>query len=226
MNVTEILSRVSLFQSMSQEELEFVASRCRRRVFHPGDTVFFAGDPGHQVYFISSGRVKIHLTRDDGEETVYSICTEGDFFGEMSLIDGQPRSADATCIEESELAFLTRDDFFACMDRFPSLARKVLEVQSIRLRNTDRQLEMLTSLDVYGRVAAQLLELARLHGVTTDRGPEIRLGLTQQNIAAMVGASRESVNKVLNSYKSSGLLEMDRGRITLLQPDELRKRCI
>jgi CRP-like cAMP-binding protein len=224
MNIPDILSRVSLFQDLSPEELVQVASKCRRRVFQPGDTVFFAGDPGHQIYFISSGKIKIHLLRDDGEETVYSIFSEGDFFGEMSLIDGQPRSADATCIDQTELAFLTRDDFFACMDRFPKLARRVLEVQSARLRSTDRQLEMIASLDVYGRVAAQLLELARQHGVETDRGPEIRLGLTQQNIAAMVGASRESVNKVLNSFKNDGMIDMDRGRITLLKTEELRKR--
>jgi CRP-like cAMP-binding protein len=224
MNLLEILTLNSLFSSLAKDELEYIASKCRRRVMQPGDTVFFAGDPGHQIYFIGSGRVKIHLLRDDGEETVYSLISAGEFFGEMSLIDGQPRSADATCIEQTELAFLTSDDFFDCLERFPKLARKVLEVQSARLRNTDRQLEWIASLDVYGRVAAQLLELSKQHGVATDRGSEIRLGLTQQNIAAMVGASRESVNKVLNSFKSDGIIDMDRGKITLLKINELRKR--
>jgi CRP/FNR family cyclic AMP-dependent transcriptional regulator len=224
MTIPEILEKISLFQDFTPEEIQFIASRCRRRAYQPGDTVFFAGDPGHQVFFIGSGKIKIHLTRDDGEETVYTIVSAGDFFGEMALIDGQPRSADATCTEKSELAFLMRDEFFECIERFPPLSRKVLQVQSQRLRDTDRQLEMMTSLDVYGRVAAQLLELARLHGSETGKGTSIDLLLTQQDLAAMIGASRESVNKVLNSFKSRGFLQMTRGHITLLNLEELRKR--
>jgi len=224
MTIPEILSQIALFEEFTPEELEFVAGRCRRRAYQPGDTVFFAGDPGHQVFFIGSGKVKIHLLRDDGEETVYTIVSAGDFFGEMAIIDGKPRSADATCTEKSELAFLMRDDFFECMERFPKLSRRVLQVQSQRLRDTDRQLEMMTSLDVYGRVAAQLLELARLHGAETGKGTDIQLNLTQQDLAAMVGASRESVNKVLNAFKSRGFIQMSRGHMTLLNLEELRKR--
>ena len=225
MTVSEILASVPLFTSLGPEELASLAGLCRRRTYQAGDTVFFAGDPGHLVYFIGAGKVKIHVIRDDGEETVYSIVSGGEFFGEMSLIDGQPRSADATCIEPTELASLPGDEFLRCMERFPDLSRRVMAVQSARLRSTDRQLEVLASLDVYGRVAAQLLELARQHGSPAEGGTEIRLGLTQQNLADMIGASRESVNKALNRFKSRGFIAMDRGRITLLDEEELRKRA-
>jgi CRP/FNR family cyclic AMP-dependent transcriptional regulator len=225
MKAIDMLSRMALFEDFGLEDLEYIAERCQTRSYRSGESIFYAGDPGHQIYFIGSGKVKIHLERDEGEETVYSIASKGEFFGEMSLLDGQPRSADATCIEESELAYLTGEGLQECLARYPILLRRVMEVMSRRLRTADRQLEMIAALDVYGRVAAQLLELARLHGHPVERGSEIRLSLTQQTLAAMVGASRESVNKVINSYKSRGYIEMDRERIILLDEVELRKRC-
>lgn len=225
MTVEEILSRITIFQDLPLQEIKEIAKRARRRVFSQGDPVFFSGDPGHCVYFIGSGKVKIHTTREDGEETVIGILSDGEFFGELSVLDGQPRSADVTCLEPTEIAVLDREEFLSILDRYPSLSRKVLIAQAARLRATDRMLDYIASLDVYGRVAAQLMELAQRYGRQTPNGIELDLRITQQDLAGMVGASRESVNKVLNHYRNRGIVSFERGRITILKPTELKRRA-
>ncbi len=225
MDVLEIISQVPLFSDLPPEELNRLAGRGERRAYAAGEVVFYAGDLGHRLYFVGSGSVKIHLDREDGEETVFAIIPAGDLFGEMSLLDGQPRSADATCCEPTELAWLDANTLRDCLDRYPHFNRRILERVSRRLREADRQVEVVTALDVYGRVAAQLLDLARAHGVPAAQGTEIRLGLTQQTLAAMVGSSRESVNKAISAFRKRGFIEMDRERILLLNEEELRKRA-
>ena len=224
MTAAEILSRIALFRGLSPEEVAEVAQRCRHRVCAPGDRVFFAGDMGHHVYFVGSGRIKIHLTDVAGEDLYYGYVSPGEFFGELSVIDGEPRSANATCVEEAEIASLNRDPFFECLARFPAMNRCLMESLSRRLRNTDPQLEMISVMDVYGRVARQLLELARLHGVVTERGPEIRLDLSPADLALLAGASPDSVAWVLSYFESRGYITREGSRLTLIHTSALEKR--
>ena len=224
MTAAEILSRIPLFGDLAPEELEWVAGRGRLRTYGPGEKVFFAGDLGHHVFFVGSGSVKMHLDTDGRDDLFYCMVSPGEFFGEMSLLDGEPRFATATCTETAEIAFLNRDNFFEALGRFPALNRRFLGILARRLRNADDRLEMTTVMDVYGRVASQLLELARLHGVQTDRGAEIRLHLEVPDLALLVGASPESVGWVLNNYESRGYIHRDGYKIVLLDPEGLAKR--
>lgn len=226
MTIAEILAQVSLFTSLPPEDLDWVASRCRHRACAPGDRIYFAGDRGHHLYFLGSGKVKIHHSGETGADQVYCHVSPGEFFGEMSVIDGEPRTASATCAEVGEIASLNREGFFECLNRFPDVNRRLLETMCRRLRNVDPHLELMATQDVYGRVAKQLLELARIHGVETERGPEIRLHLAQEDLADLVGVSPESIGWVMSYYEHCGYLLRTDSRILIIQPDALLKRAI
>src|SRR2546426_4179318 len=218
------LKQVPLFADLADEDLRELIAVAKRRIFRNGEVIFHREDPGQVLYVIKEGKVKISLISPEGQEISLVVFGKGECFGEFAILDGLPRSADAVALERVECYTLQRSDFHNAIMKNPKIAIQVLEVLSRRLRKTDDKVEDLVVLDVYGRVAKKLLDLAHEHGVEVENGTRIDMRLTQQDLASMVGASRESVNKVLGYFTDKGYISADKHKITLHRINELKQR--
>lgn len=218
------LRQVSFFAELAEEDIAQLMSAAKRRTFRSGEVIFHRDDPGQVLYMIKEGKVKICIISPDGQEISLAVLGKGEYFGEFTLLDSLPRSADAIALERAECYTLQRADFHNAIMKNPKIAIKVMEALTRRLRNTDQMVEDLIFLDVYGRVAKKLLELAEAHGVKTEQGVLIDVRLTQQELASMVGASRESVNKVMGYFTEKDFISTDKHRITLHRIADLKRR--
>ncbi|MBI5495434.1 MAG: Crp/Fnr family transcriptional regulator [Deltaproteobacteria bacterium] len=216
-NHRELLRKVSIFAALSDKELDVLAAGTVERSFEKDALIVGAEDPGDALFIIGAGKVKVVLYGESGREVILSVLKEGDFFGEMSLLDNQPRSANVRAIEPTRALVLSRDAFHQVLRGGPQMAIPILAELSRRLRRADESIGNLALLDVYGRVARFLLDLGKHDGVQREDGLEIRERPTQQHIAAMVGTSRETVSRALNEFQRRGLIEMD-GKYILLKP--------
>jgi CRP/FNR family cyclic AMP-dependent transcriptional regulator len=221
---TTYFKQVSFFTDLPEEEIQALSSATKRRTFRSGEVIFHRDDPGQVLYMIKEGKVKICIISPDGQEVSLAVLGKGEYFGEFALLDGLPRSTDAVALEKVECYTLQRSDFLNAIQKNPKIAILVLEALSKRLRATDNMVEDLIFLDVYGRVAKKLLELADTHGVKTEEGVVIDVRLTQQELASMVGASRESVNKVLGYFTEKKFISTDKHRITIHRVNDLKRR--
>ena len=221
------LSGASLFLGLSREELTRLAPSVHRRTFAGGASVVVAGQPGEAVYVVLEGSVKASVVRPDGTEVILAVLGPGEVVGEMSPADSLGRSADVVTMEETTLLWMDRAAFRAGIEEVPKFARNLAEVLSRRLRLTNAHLISLASLDVPGRVASQLLALAREYGEETPEGAtRIPIRLTQSDLAALVGASRVRVNQALGYYKKRNLLSVGKdGRITVHDEPALARRA-
>jgi CRP/FNR family cyclic AMP-dependent transcriptional regulator len=183
--------------------------------------------PGEAVYIILHGTVKIHVEQGDGRDVILSILGAGDLLGEMSLIDSVGRSASALTLESSLMLWMDKQAFNHLLDEFPPVARNLVRILSARVRLSDQLIQALATLDVYGRVARQLLAFAERYGrPTADGETRIPIALTQGDIADLVGASRKRVNQVMVAFKSQGLIGADaEGHIILYDSKGLARYC-
>jgi CRP/FNR family cyclic AMP-dependent transcriptional regulator len=216
--------QVSLFANLPDEDLRALMAVARKRTFRAGEVIFHREDVGQVLYVLKEGKVNICLMSPEGQAISLVVLGKGDFFGELAILDGLPRSTDAIALERVECYTIQRSDIRNAIMKSPKLAIQVLEILCWRLRKTDDKVEDLVVLDVYGRVAKKLLDLAQEHGVNTEDGTRIDLRLTQQDLASMVGASRESVNKVLGYFTDKGYISSDKHKITLHRLNELKQR--
>ena len=220
------LSKLTLFRGAPVRELERLAPLLHERVFPAGSTVIAADQPGEAVYVISSGSAKVHLIRPDGAEVILAVLGPGEVVGEMSLADSLGHSADVATLEESVLLWMDRSAFRASLQETPTLARNLAEVLSRRLRLTNAHLLALATLDVSGRVASQILALAKEYGERTQEGTRIPMRLTQSDLAALAGASRVRVNQALRYFRKRGLISIDKeGLLTVRDEDALARRA-
>ena len=218
------LKQVPLFAGLADEDIRGLMALAKRRTFRNGEVIFHREDPGQVLYVIKEGKVKISLISPDGQEISLVVFGKGECFGEFAILDGLPRSADAVALEKVECYTLQRSDFHNAIMKNPKIAIQIIEVLTRRLRSTDQMVEDLIFLDVYGRVAKKLLELADTHGTKVDDGTRIDVRLTQQEIASMVGASRESVNKVMGYFTDKNFISTDKHKITLHRISDLERR--
>ena len=218
------LKQVPLFAGLEDEDVRELMSVAKRRTFRSGEVIFHREDPGQVLYVIKEGKVKISLISPDGQEISLVVFGKGECFGEFAILDGLPRSADAIAMEKVECYTLQRSDFHKAIMKDPKIAIQVMEVLSKRLRSTDQMVEDLIFLDVYGRVAKKLLELADTHGTKVENGIRIDVRLTQQELASMVGSSRESVNKVMGYFTDKNFISTDKHKITLHRIADLKRR--
>ncbi|MCX6023739.1 MAG: Crp/Fnr family transcriptional regulator [Chloroflexi bacterium] len=224
MQPESLLRRIPLFDALSEEALQELGSRVRRRRFRNGDVIFHKDDPGSTLYLLESGQVKVYVPTEDGKDIILAMLMPGQFFGELSLLDNKPRSATAAATEETVTLILERDDLFAFLRENPDIALRLLEVIAARLRQTDSLLEDIAFLDIDGRLAKRLLDLSKTFGQASETGTTIELRLTQEELAAMIGATRESVAKRLGYYRRRGFITIENHRITILRPQELARR--
>ncbi len=216
MSATDVLRKVPLFSDLSEAELSRFAEVTREREYPKNSVILFEDDPGDALYIVSSGQVKVVLIGEDGREVILSFLGDGDFFGEMALIDDEPRSAHVIAMRDSHLLVLRRDDFQAQLVAQPKIGLKLLRVLVQRLRRADEKIGGLVLLDVNGRVARLLLDMADEGG-----GPKVTRRLTHHTIAQMIGSSRETVSRAMRELVDRGLIEVTRREISIRNRDGL-----
>jgi CRP/FNR family cyclic AMP-dependent transcriptional regulator len=210
MSLIPALRRVPLFAELSDEEIERVADLARERAYPKGSVILFEDDPGDALYVVATGSVKVVLIGEDGREVILSVLKEGDFFGEMALIDDEPRSAHVIAMEDSNLLVLRREDFQHRLREAPGMAVGLLHALSRRLREADDKIGGLVLQDVNGRVATLLLRMA-----DENDGVHITRRLTHHTIAQMVGSSRETVSRTMRELAERNLIEVTRTAVTI-----------
>ena len=222
-----LLADIRLFDGLTPAQLDWVATRTHRRVFPAGSNVMTIEQPGEAVYIILHGTVKIHVEPGDGRDVILSILGSGELLGEMSLIDSVGRSASVVTLENSLMLWMDKQTFNYLLDEFPPVARNLVRILSARVRLSDQLIQSLATLDVYGRVARQLLAFAERYGrLTADGEVRIPIALTQGDISDLVGASRKRVNQVMVAFKGQGLIGMDAdGHIILYDSSGLAMYC-
>lgn len=208
---TAVLRTVPLFSSFPDEQLRTLAMVVTRRSATRGSIIMAAGDPTESLYIILAGRLKVMMSDAEGKEVILSLLGAGEIFGEMGLIDDAPRSASVVAIEPCELLVITRRDFKKCMAENSEMAMAVMRGLVRRLREADRKIGSLALLDVYGRVARLLLDMAE----TVDGQKMVTKRLPKQDIAKMIGASREMVSRVMKDLQTGGYIEMRGSSIVL-----------
>ncbi len=215
--------QVPLFAGMEDAELERLVGDLKRRSFAADQTIFYQGDPGNVAYIIESGQVRIYLHGEEGQEVSVIIYGPGDIFGEMSLLDRQPRSATAIAMEDTVLLAISADDFYRHLRQSHQLALNLMLALSTRLRETTESVESLATLDVNRRLIKKLLQLAQRQGVPDKDGIRIRGRLPQQSLASLIGASRESANRALRALTRQGMVQVRNGRIVIRKLYELER---
>ena len=219
----DFLKHMSLFAGITDTELKSLAKDFVPNRFRQGETIFHQGDPGQVLYLIQSGQVRIFVMGDEGQETSVILYGPGDIFGELAVIEGLPRSASAVAMEDTIVLTLSRDLFREQMRRSPQLAFNFMKALSVRVRYSTQQVGSLAVLDVPGRLARKLLELAQQHGSVEPEGVRINTALTQSDLASLIGTTRESINKTLGTFRRQGLVLTKQGHIMIVDPDALRE---
>ena len=221
------LRGVHLFQSLNPHDSEHLAASLKHRSLKKGEALFRKGDEGTSLYIVKSGSVKIVLPSDMGDEVTPAILSEGDVFGEMALLDGMPRSADVVALESSELLALNQKDFLAFLKGNETAIQSILSFLSMQLRKTDDLLEDAHFLNISTRLARRLVELSKKYGHQKEEGGPIQidLRLTQNDLASIVGATRESINKELRILREKGLVSTEENIIHILNMEQLERRA-
>lgn len=204
------LADMELFQGLTDDDLRKLGELLGRKLFQAGTLLMTTEQVGEAVYVIADGSVKIYLSREDGGEIILAILGSGQTVGEMSLVDSAGRSANVVTMEPCTLLWMDRASFRRCLKTMPGLSYNLIQLLSGRLRLANEQIQALSSLDVAGRVARQLLAFANQYGRPRPNDVLwIPLRLTQRDIAALVGTSRERVNRVMVSFKARGYVSVD-----------------
>ena len=209
-SATDVLQRVPLFSQLAAPDLQRVVEVARDRSYPKNSVILFEDDPGDALYVVAKGQVKVVLIGEDGREVILSVLGEGEFFGEMALIDDEPRSAHVIAMEDSMLLVLRREDFQGILEHSAGIALALLRELSRRLRRVDEKVGSLVLLDVHGRVAQLLLDLAD----ETD-GQRITRRLTHHTIAQMIGSSRETVSRTMRELVDKGMIDVSRKDILI-----------
>ena len=225
MDVIQLLAKTAIFEGITAAELEALRPAVRLRTFAKDTHLFREGDPGSHLHLVVRGQVKILRVGAGGSEIVFAVVGPGEVFGELSLFepDGE-RSADAVALEPTECALLARDPVIAFLLAHPALLLRVISSLIGYIQRKDQAVSEVAFLDIPGRVARRLLDLAASRGERLAEGVVIRIPLSQRTLAGMVGASRENVNRALHRFVELGYISQARGSITVLKPDELRRR--
>ena len=208
-----LLRKIPLFAGLPEEQLSQLARMAVNRKVTRGTTIVFVGDHTDSLFIIVSGSAKVLNRDEDGREVILAMLAAGECFGEMGLIDGSPRSADVVASEACELLVIAKSDFKLALSDNVDLCLNIMKSLVLRLREANRKIESLALMDVYGRVAKLLLDLSE-----KQNGLRVILRkVTKQDMAKMVGASREMVSRVMKDLECSGYIRVEEGRIVLTE---------
>ena len=220
------MSKVDIFEGLTPSQLTPLAEHLRRRRYERGEVVFHQDDPGDRMHIIVEGRVRISLDSDDGREKDIALLQPGECFGDMALLDGSNRSANATAVDDLETLVLLREDYLEFLGQHPEVSVHITSVLAARLCGANEMLGDLAFLDVPTRVAKHLLALSETHSTGGDDATEnIEIPIGQEELARLVGASRETVSRALNSYRRMGLLTTSHRRISITDFEALQRKA-
>ena len=213
---------VPLFSSLKDEELDAILNHSSKVNYPKNKIIFLEDEEGNELYMILKGSVKVVRISESGEEITLAVLQKGDFFGEMSLLDGKPRSATVVSDEDSVLILFNKNNFEKVIEKYPRIALKLLKELTLRLRKADDLIGNLAFLNVSGRIAGILLQLAEEHGQKTQDGVIVISRPTHQAIANMVGASRETVTRVLKRFEEKQYIMMSGKDITIFDKENIK----
>jgi CRP/FNR family transcriptional regulator, cyclic AMP receptor protein len=223
--VNDVLMSAPLFAPLDEEAAEALRRSMVEVRIAKGDVVFAEGDQGDRLYVVLDGKVKLGHASADGRENLLGVLGPGEMFGELSLFDPVPRTATATALTDCTLMGLGNADLDTWLEGRPALAKELLKALAQRLRRTNDALGDLVFADVPGRVAKALTDLSERFGVATDEGIHVTHDLTQEELAQLVGASRETVNKALADFAARGWLRLEQRGVFILDADRLSRRA-
>jgi CRP-like cAMP-binding protein len=218
MDDQELLRTVPIFSELTDGDITSLAKLSSRRRFPKDTVVFFENEEGDSFFMILEGRIKVTILGDDGREVILSMLGPGDFFGEMALLDNEPRSATAIAVEETELLSLNRADFQTVLTDNRSITTALIKILTARLRRANHQISTLALLDVYGRVARVIVDMAREEGRRLRDGRIAFRRATHQEIANRIGTTRETVTRMLKDLERQGLIHIE-GKEIVVEPD-------
>ncbi|NNJ13445.1 Crp/Fnr family transcriptional regulator [Chloroflexales bacterium ZM16-3] len=221
MNNLELLRGVPMFAGLEDEHMRLLSASLGSQAFERGAMIFHQGSVGNTLYLIVRGQVRIYTNSQLGQEISVMLFRDGDFFGELSLLDGHERSASAVAMRATTTLTLHRAAFLQAIRTYPEIAVTVLEQLSARLRHTNTYIEHLASTSAPQRVIRTLLDLADQHGVLEQGTTRIDLHLTQDDLASLAGTTRETVNRVLGGLRDQGLIHIERARLSVLNLAQL-----
>ena len=223
MSKVEHLRKVPIFSDLSDSDLEKISSKMISRIYEKGKMILLEESEGETFFIILSGVVKVTRLSDDGREVILAILGESDFFGEMSLLDGEGRSANIVANEKSEVVTLSRRDFLDCLQKYPKIAIALLEELAVRLRKSDQHIESLSLSDSEQRIGITLIRLAEELGTIKQGDVNVKNLPFQQDLANMAGTSRETVSRTLKLLESKNLLKRDGRNLTIYKFDSFRQ---
>jgi CRP/FNR family transcriptional regulator, cyclic AMP receptor protein len=223
--VDDVLRYAPLFAALDEEAATALRSSMAEVTLERGQVLFREGEPGDRLYVVVEGKIKLGRTSADGRENLLAVLGPGEMFGELSLFDPGPRTATATGVTDSALMGLGHGDLLPWLSGRPEVAEKLLEAMARRLRRTNETMADLVFSDVPGRVAKALLDLSTRFGVQADDGLHVTHDLTQEELAQLVGASRETVNKALADFATRGWLRLEARAVVLLDVERLHRRA-
>ncbi|AWB90981.1 Crp/Fnr family transcriptional regulator [Aeromicrobium chenweiae] len=221
----DVLRQAPLFSGLDDEAAEALESSMSSSSLRRGEILFNEGDDGNQLYVVTDGKMKLGRTSPDGRENLLAILGPGQMFGELSFFDPGPRSATATAVTDVELKSLGHEALSPVLTAHPDVAHALLNQLAGRLRRTNEVVGDLVFSDVPGRVAKALLDLASRFGRRADDGIHVNHDLTQEELAQLVGASRETVNKALADFASRGWLRLEPRSVVILDLERLQRRA-
>jgi CRP/FNR family cyclic AMP-dependent transcriptional regulator len=210
--VENLFRNIPLFSGLQEEDLKTISSHAITRSYAKNTIIINEGDLTDSMYVILSGRVKVFLSNEEGKEIVINTMGEGEYFGELAMLDKAPRSASVMTMEPCRLSMISKSHFDACLAQNPAIALKLIETLTQRIRHLTENVKNLALLDVYGRVARILLGMAKQQ---VDGRLVIEEKLSQQDIGKRVGASREMVGRILRALSTGGYIKNEGGRITI-----------
>jgi len=219
----QIFQRHFLFGKLSPNEIDTLISYSRVERYRAGREIFAKGSPGQSLMAVLRGSVKISSLSVGGKEVVFAIYNEGDIFGDMSVLDGGERSADATAMTDCELLVLSRRDILPLLERRADLCMILLKVLCHRLRQTSEQVEDVVFRHLESRVAKALLQLVERVGLRALNSPSVELHVSQRELGSMAGGSRESVNKILQNWHRQGLIDISKGSIIIRNVEAIER---
>jgi CRP/FNR family cyclic AMP-dependent transcriptional regulator len=215
--------RVPIFSKMGEAELSYILQQCVTHTCKRDRVIFVEEEVGQSLFIIVRGSVKISRTSDDGREVILTILKAGDFFGELSLLDGKSRSASVTALEESELLTLRRSEFIMLIEKYPQIAVELLRVLAARIRHCDIQIEALTLQDAMGRVVSALIHVAEQTGIKRGEAMIIPKLPIQNDLASMAGTARETISRVMTALEERGYLQKEGHRVTIANYQKFKK---
>ena len=222
---TDIVRKAPLFAALDDEAAAALIGSMTSSRLERGDVLFREGDQGNRLYVIGEGKIKLGLTSVDGRENLLAILGPGEMFGELSLFDPGPRTATATAVAETQLIELGHEDLKSFLSSRPDVGPAMLAALARRLRRTNENLADLVFTDVPGRVAKALLDLSNRFGRSAEEGILVAHDLTQEELAQLVGASRETVNKALADFATRGWLRLEARAVLILDVERLQRRA-